>query len=161
LLHSGSRVRMCMVHLPAVNTPQFEWCKTTMDRRPMPVPPIYQPEVAAKSIVVAALNGRRSKVLGSWNKLLVVAGQLSPALANQFAARGAWEAQLTDQPVQPDRPANLRRPVDAENDFGAHGAFDAQAGGFLDRHYLRTIPKTARTFAAAAAATIREKARRT
>ena len=73
LLHEGSHVRLSMVHLPAVNTPQFDWCQTTMDRHPQPVPPIYQPEIPAKFIVQAALDGRRSKVIGSWNKLLVAA----------------------------------------------------------------------------------------
>ena len=85
-----------MVHLPAVNTPQFDWCQTTMDRHPQPVPPIYQPEIAAKFIVQAALDGRRSKVIGSWNKLLVAAGQIAPGVGNHYAALGAWESQLAD-----------------------------------------------------------------
>ncbi|HLI01109.1 MAG TPA: SDR family oxidoreductase, partial [Acidimicrobiales bacterium] len=68
LLHEGSHVNISMVHLPAVNTPQFEWCQTTLDRHPQPVPPIYQPEIPARAIVDAALDGRRSKIVGSWNK---------------------------------------------------------------------------------------------
>src|SRR3954470_20444913 len=104
LIHEGSHVRLSMVHLPAVNTPQFDWCETNLPNHPQPVPPIYQPEVAAAAIVAAALDGRRSKVLGSWNKLLVAAGQVAPGFANHFAARGAWETQLTDQPLSPERP---------------------------------------------------------
>ena len=78
LLHDGSHVRMSMVHLPAVNTPQFNWCHTTMDRHPQPVPPIYQPEVPAHFIVQSALDGRRSRIVGSWNRMLVAAGVVAP-----------------------------------------------------------------------------------
>jgi short-subunit dehydrogenase len=78
LLHEGSNVQMGMVYLPTVNTPQFEWCKTTMRHHPQPVPPIYHPELIAKFILEAALTGRRSKIIGSWNKLLLLAGRLFP-----------------------------------------------------------------------------------
>ena len=157
LLHDGSKVRLSMVHLPAVNTPQFNWCHTTLDRHPQPVPPIYEPEVPAAFIVQVALDGRRSKIVGSWNKMLVAAGQVAPGFGNHFAALGAWSTQLTDQPIDPDRPANLCRPLDDEIDAGAHGDFDGRAGGFLDPSFLRTIPRTGRTLIAAAAATIRDR----
>ncbi len=160
LLHQGSGVRLCMVHLPAVNTPQFGWCATTLDRHPRPVPPIYQPEVAARRIVAVALDGRRSSVLGSWNKALVAAGSVLPGFGNQFAALGAWDSQLTDLPVGSGRRANLRRPVDDRRDRGARGIFDDQAGGFADPAFLRTLPGTARTLARAAARTLAEKRRR-
>ncbi len=157
LLHQKSSVRLSMVHLPAVNTPQFDWCQTTMDRHPQPVPPIYQPEIPARFILEAALDGRREKVLGAWNKVLVVAGRLAPGLGNQFAAIGAWETQLTDQPVSPDRPTNLWHPVDSDSDHGAHGIFDAKAGGTLDPSFLKSLPQTGATFKKALAATLREK----
>ncbi|HEY6538375.1 MAG TPA: SDR family oxidoreductase [Candidatus Dormibacteraeota bacterium] len=157
LLHEGSRVRLSMVHLPAVNTPQFDWCETTMADQPQPVPPIYQPEVPARFIVDAALDGRRSKVVGSWNKMLVAVGQLFPGLGNQYAALGAWESQLTSTPVSPDRPVNLFDPVDAKRDFGAHGAFDDRAGGFWDPSFLRSLPKTMGLFARALGRTGMEK----
>ncbi|HET9076748.1 MAG TPA: SDR family oxidoreductase [Acidimicrobiales bacterium] len=157
LLHEGSHVRMSMVHLPAVNTPQFNWCETTLDRHPQPVPPIYQPEVCAKFILAAALDGRRDKIIGSWNKLLVMAGRLFPGLGNQYAAIGAWDTQLTDQKVSPDRPVNLFHPVDSGDDAGAHGIFDQKAGGFLDPSFLKTLPTTARTFATALSRTVQEK----
>ena len=160
LLHAGSHVRLSMVHLPAVNTPQFDWCKTTMDHHPQPVPPIYQPEVPAKYIVRVALDGRRSKVVGSWNKMLVLAGRLFPGLGNHYAALGAWDTQLTDQPISPDRPVNLREPVDVDNDAGAHGIFDARAGGALDPSFLKSLPDTGRTFVAAAMAEARDRSRR-
>ena len=160
LLHEGSNVRMSMVHLPAVNTPQFDWCHTTLDRHPQPVPPIYQPEIPAKFIVRVAMDGRRSKVIGAWNKLLVAAGQVAPGLGNHYAALGAWESQLTDEEVRPDRADNLRSPADADCDAGAHGMFDDKAGGFLDPSFLRTLPAAGRTFASAALAAGRDRARR-
>jgi NAD(P)-dependent dehydrogenase (short-subunit alcohol dehydrogenase family) len=157
LLHEGSHVRMSMVHLPAVNTPQFDWCQTSMDRHPQPVPPIYQPEIPAKYILAAALDGRRAKVVGSWNKMLVAAGSVFPGLGNQYAALGAWDSQLTSQPVDRDRPVNLYGPVDAEADAGAHGSFDNKAGGFMDPSFLRTLPHTAKLFATALTRTVAEK----
>jgi NAD(P)-dependent dehydrogenase (short-subunit alcohol dehydrogenase family) len=159
LIHEGSSVRMAMVHLPAVNTPQFDWCETTLDRHPQPVPPIYEPEVCARAIVATALDGRRSKVIGSWNKALVVAASLAPGFGNQYAALGAWETQLTDQPISPDRPVNLHQPVDVSTDHGAHGQFDDKAGGFLDPSFLKSLPSTARTFSTALGRTAAEKAR--
>jgi NAD(P)-dependent dehydrogenase (short-subunit alcohol dehydrogenase family) len=157
LIHEGSHIRLSMVHLPAVNTPQFDWCETTLDRHPQPVPPIYQPEIPAKFILAAALNGRPTKVVGSWNKILVVAGRLFPGLGNQYAALGAWDTQLTDEAIGPDRPDNLYKPADNEVDRGAHGIFDDKAGGFFDPSFVRSLPKTARTFAVAFGRTAREK----
>jgi len=160
LLHEGSNVRMSMVYLPAVNTPQFDWCKTTMSHHPQPVPPIYQPELIAKFILEAAQTGRREKVIGSWNKLLVLAGRMFPGLGNQYASRGAWGTQLTSEPVAPDRPVNLYQPADSDRDHGAHGQFDHMAGGFLDPSYLKSLPTTARTFVTALARDIAGKRRR-
>jgi short-subunit dehydrogenase len=149
LLHDKSHVRLSMVHLPAVNTPQFDWCQTTMDRHPQPVPPIYQPEIAAKLIVQAAVDGRRSKIIGSWNKLLVAFGQIVPGIGNHYAALGAWESQLADMSLGADRPDNLFHSADEASDAGSHGIFDQQAGGFLDPSFLKTLPRAGRTFLAA------------
>ncbi|HEX5267011.1 MAG TPA: SDR family oxidoreductase [Acidimicrobiales bacterium] len=160
LIHRGSNVRMSMVHLPAVNTPQFNWCRSVFDRHPQPVPPIYQPEVPAKFIVEAALDGRRAKIVGSWNKLLVGASKVMPGVGNQFAAIGAWDAQLTDLPVDPGRRGNLWDAGDDSGDEGAHGIFDDQASGFRDPSFLRTLPDTGRKFGIALARTAREKAAR-
>ena len=160
LLHEGSSVRMSMVYLPAVNTPQFDWCKTTLRHHPQPVPPIYQPELIAKFILEAALTGRREKVIGSWNKLLVLAGRLFPGLGNQYAAIGAWDTQLTSESLSPDRPVNLYEPADADTDHGAHGSFDGKAGGFLDPSFLRSLPATAQKFVIALGRDIKGKRRR-
>ncbi|MGH2874137.1 MAG: SDR family oxidoreductase [Solirubrobacteraceae bacterium] len=159
LIHEGSKVRMSMVHLPAVNTPQFDWCQTVFDEHPQPAPPIYQPEIPAKFIVEVALDGRRDKVVGSWNKLLVAVARAFPGLANQYAAIGAWESQLTDQRISPDRPSNLHAPRDVEVDHGSHGEFDHDANGFLTPSFLRTLPQTAATFGKAVARTIEDKRR--
>jgi short-subunit dehydrogenase len=149
LMEEGSNIRVAMVHLPAVNTPQFDWCQTDQDRQPQPVPPIYQPEVAAEFIVRAALDGRRSKVLGSWNKLVVAAASLAPGVGNQFAAITGASSQLTDQPVKPDRPSNLKTPADDEADYGAHGQFDDRAAGATHPTFVRSVPHTAAQFARA------------
>jgi len=112
--------------------------------------------VPAERIVRVALDGRRSTVLGSWNKLLVAAGQIAPGIGNHYAALGAWDSQLTDRPIGPDRPDNLRRPADDPVDNGAQGIFDRQAGGFLDPSFLRSLPATARTFVTAIVAAARD-----
>ena len=157
LLHDGSNVRLHMVHLPAVNTPQFDWCATSLPQHPQPVAPIYQPERAARSIAAAALGERPVRVLGSWNKLLVVLGRLFPNLANRYAALGAWQTQLEAEAVSPDRPVNLYLPADGEYDWGAHGGFDDRAGGFTDPSFLRSLPSTMGTFLHALVATAAEK----
>jgi NAD(P)-dependent dehydrogenase (short-subunit alcohol dehydrogenase family) len=154
LLEEGSHVRLKMVHLPAVNTPQFDWCRTDLPRHPQPVPPIYQPETAARYIVKTALGSRTAKVVGSWNKLIVAAAAVAPGFANRFAAISGTASQLTDEPVKPDRPSNLFKPADVDRDFGAHGQFDDRAGGVLDRSFLRSLPHTCRQFLQAAGGTL-------
>jgi short-subunit dehydrogenase len=143
LIHEGSNIRIVMVHLPAVNTPQFGWCRTVFDRHPQPVAPIYQPELVAERIVGAALEPRKDAVVGSWNKVLVVAGRLFPRFANQYAALAAWESQLSDEPIDPDRRANLYDPLDEAKDAGPHGIFDSRANGVLDPSFLTSLPDTA------------------
>ncbi len=147
LIHRGSNVALSMVHLPGVNTTQFNWCKTVFSRHPQPVPPIYQPEVPARLIVETALDGRRSKVVGSWNKLLVAAAKLAPGLANQYAAIAAWDTQLSDTPLRPGRTANLWQAADADEDGGSHGIFDDRAGGVLDARFLESLPQSAKDLA--------------
>jgi NAD(P)-dependent dehydrogenase (short-subunit alcohol dehydrogenase family) len=156
LLHERSHVRLSMVHLPAVNTPQFDWCETSLDRHPQPVPPIYQPEIPAKYIVQAALDGRRAKIVGSWNKMLVLMDSLFPGLGNHYAAIGAWDTQLTELPVAATRISNLEHAGDGGADAGAHGIFDDKAGGVLDPSFLRTLPSTAVTFVRAMGRTVKD-----
>lgn len=157
LAHEGSRVRMSMRHLPAVNTPQFGWCKTTLDRHSQPVPPIHQPEIPARRSVETALDARPQQAVGSWNRMLVLAGRLFPNLGNQYAALGARGTEPTGRPIPADRPANLYHPVDEDRDRGAHGVLDDRAGGALSPSLVASLPATARTFVSALARTVSEK----
>jgi NAD(P)-dependent dehydrogenase (short-subunit alcohol dehydrogenase family) len=160
LIHEHSTIRLSMVQLPAVTTPQFDWCHSTLSRHPQPVPPIYQPEVPARVIVRTALDGRRARVVGGWNRLLVLAGSWWPGVGNQYAARAAWESQLTDRPIRRDRPDNLWHPADAEVDAGARGIFDDRAHGMLEPSFVASLPGAATTFVRSVAAAARERARR-
>ncbi len=149
-----------MVHLPAVNTPQFDWCETTLDRHPQPVPPIYQPEIPARHIVDVALTGRRSKIVGSWNKLLGGAGSVLPGSVTSSPDSRPGTANSATSRSRPDRPVNLHRPADDATARGAHGAFDDRSGGFWDPRFLCTLPATLATFVRAAGRATREKTRR-
>jgi NAD(P)-dependent dehydrogenase (short-subunit alcohol dehydrogenase family) len=160
LIHRGSNVRLSMVHLPGVNTTQFNWCKSVFSKHPQPVPPIYQPEVPAKYIVDVALDGRRSKVVGAWNKVVVAAGKIMPGIGNQYAAIGAWDAQLSEQDADPGRPSNLWEPVDAGSDHGSHGIFDDEAGGSTDPHFLESMPQNLKNLALSVAGRTREQTER-
>jgi NAD(P)-dependent dehydrogenase (short-subunit alcohol dehydrogenase family) len=125
LMHEGSRVHVTMVQLPALNTPQFEWSRIRFSRQPQPVPPIYQPEVAARAIVFAARARRREVWVGGANAVLMFANKLAPAVGDWYLARTGYDSQFTDEPVDPHRPDNLERPL--SGDHGAHGLFDARA----------------------------------
>jgi NAD(P)-dependent dehydrogenase (short-subunit alcohol dehydrogenase family) len=125
LMHEGSRVRLAMVHLPGLNTPQFSHCRTRMPRHPRPVPPVFQPEVAARAIVWAADHPRRELWVGAANVVTIAAQRLVPGLLDRYLARTNVDAQQTDQPVPHDRPDNLF--ASSEQDEGAHGIFDDQA----------------------------------
>ena len=158
LIDEGSNVTISLVHLPAVNTPQFAWCKSKMPKEPMPVPPIYQPELAARIIVDVALDGRRSRIIGVWNRALVAAAQTVPAVVARFAARTGVQSQQTDRPTRPDRPSDLYAPVDDERDFGARGAFDAQARGMRDPGFLKSLPETVLVIGRSASSAVGERA---
>ncbi len=127
LLHDGSHVQVTMVQLPALNTPQFDWVKSRLPYRGQPVPPIFQPEVAADAIVWAASAGRREIYVGAPTVIAIVGNKLLPGLGDAYLARTGVEAQQTDEPERPDRPHNLWEPVDDDRDFGAHGRFDGRA----------------------------------
>jgi short-subunit dehydrogenase len=156
LLHEGSRVTVSLVHLPAVNTPQFEWCRSKMPKEPKPVPPVYEPEVAARAIVESARDGKRSRIVGSWNTALVGAAAFAPAVVAQYAARTAVDSQQTDRPAPSDRSSNLCEPVDRDHDAGAHGEFGDHANGVRDLSFLRTLPRTVVDLAQSARAAVRD-----
>jgi NAD(P)-dependent dehydrogenase (short-subunit alcohol dehydrogenase family) len=128
LLHEGSRIRLTEVHLPAVNTPQFEWTMSRLPHRAQPVPPIFQPEVPARVIYWAAHHERRELFAGWPTAKAVLGDKLVPSYADQRLARIGYDSQQTDEPENPSRPHNLWQPV--PGDFAAHGRFDARARGF-------------------------------
>lgn len=140
LMHEKSRVRVTMVQLSAFNTPQFQWGRTRLPRRPQPVPPIYQPEVAAEGIHHAALHHRRELWVG-WPAVKAIIGNgLVPRLADRILARRGYSGQMDAQPVPHDRPDNLFEPVD--RDFGTHGRFDDRAHGFSPQLWANMHRKT-------------------
>ena len=125
LLRDRSRIRLTMVQLSAFNTPQFDWGRSHMPRRAQPVPPIFQPEVAADAIVWAAKVARREVWIGFPAVRTILAQFLAPAPLDRMLARMGYEGQMTDEPLPPDHVDNLFRPVG--RDHGAHGRFDARA----------------------------------
>jgi NAD(P)-dependent dehydrogenase (short-subunit alcohol dehydrogenase family) len=126
LLHRHSGVHITIAQMPAVNTPQFSWVRSRLPRHPQPVPPIYQPEVAARGILYAADHPKRKQYyIGASTQATVWANRLAPALLDRYLARTGFDAQQTDKPAE-RRPDNLFSPADAPPgaDYGAHGEFD-------------------------------------
>ena len=136
LMHDGSNVRITMVQLPALNTPQFTWSRAKMPRAPQPVPPIFQPEVAARAIVWAAGHPQRELMVG-WPTIKAILGNaVAPGLADRYLARHGYDAQQTDRPIEPGRTDNLFEPVAGAQ--GAHGPFDEQARAHSLELWART-----------------------
>jgi NAD(P)-dependent dehydrogenase (short-subunit alcohol dehydrogenase family) len=126
LLHEKSNVHVTMVQMPAVNTPQFSWVLSRLPRHPQPVPPIYQPETVATNVLYAADHPRRREYwVGSSTALTLAANALAPGLLDRYLGRTGFDSQQTDQPHDPDAPANLFEAADGQDgrDFGMHGAF--------------------------------------
>jgi NAD(P)-dependent dehydrogenase (short-subunit alcohol dehydrogenase family) len=125
LIHDGSNVRLTMVQLAAMNTPQFRWVKSRLPRKPQPVPPIFQPEVAARAIVWAAHHDRREVWVG-WPTVKAIAGnKVAPGYADRYLAKNGYESQQYDGLDDPHRANNLWEPL--SGDHGAHGDFDDRA----------------------------------
>jgi NAD(P)-dependent dehydrogenase (short-subunit alcohol dehydrogenase family) len=127
LLHDGSRVRVVMVQMPALNTPQFAWVKSRLPRKAQPVPPIFQPEVAARAVVWAAEHADREIWVGGSTVQAIVANAIVPRLADAYLARYGFEAQQANGAPAPDRRDNLWAPADDADDYGAHGDFSDRA----------------------------------
>jgi NAD(P)-dependent dehydrogenase (short-subunit alcohol dehydrogenase family) len=131
LLHERSGVHVTMVQLPAVNTPQFSWVRSKLGRHPQPVPPIYQPEVAARAIVFAADHPQRREYwVGSTTAATLLANAVAPGLLDRYLARTGFQSQQTDAPPPArERDGNLREPLDDADgaDYTAHGEFDDKA----------------------------------
>jgi short-subunit dehydrogenase len=128
LLHDCPGVRVTMVQLPALNTPQFSWVRTRLPRHPQPVPPIFQPEVAARAILWAAEHAPRELNVGAPTLATRAANAIAPGLLDRYLARKGYPAQQTGQPVDLAQwRDNVDKPVDDERDHGSRGEFDAEA----------------------------------
>jgi len=125
LEHEGSNVKVTMVQMPGLNTPQFGWVRTSLRRQPRPVPPVFQPEVAADAILRAADRPRRERWVGAMTAAVIIGNRLAPALADRYLARTNVEGQQTGDPIDPDRPDYVFEPL--PGDRGAHGLFDSEA----------------------------------
>jgi len=147
LIHEGSAIGLVMVHLPAINTPQFDWALNKTGRRTQPVPPIFQPEVAARAIHFAAMHPERREVwVGGSTVKAIIANKLAPGLLDRYLAYAGYSGQLTDEAQPRDAPVNLFTTVEA--DVAAHGRFDEVATGYSGEMMVSTH----RSFAALAAA---------
>jgi NAD(P)-dependent dehydrogenase (short-subunit alcohol dehydrogenase family) len=157
LRHRGSKVHVTMVQLPGMNTPQFDHCLSKMPRHPMPVPPIYQPEVAARAIYWAAHHRRRELYVGFPTVYTIIGNKLAPWLGDRYLAKTAVDGQQTEERFDGSAAANLFEPVDGDHDEGAHGIFDDKAHrrseqAWLSRHRLGSRLAAAAVAGGAAAA---------
>jgi NAD(P)-dependent dehydrogenase (short-subunit alcohol dehydrogenase family) len=125
LIHDESRVRVTMVQMPALNTPQFSWVKSRLPRKPQPVPPIYQPEVGAAAVLFAAREERREMYVGYPTVQAIMGDKIAPGLADRYLARYGYDSQQTAEPVEENRRDNLWEPL--PGDHGAHGDFDERS----------------------------------
>ncbi len=125
LIHEGSKVGISMVELPGLNTPQFDHCRTRLPKQPQPVPPIYEPEVAAEGIAWVAQNEERELFVGAPTWKTILGNKFAPRIVDVYLAKTAYGGQQADEPVNGDRPDNLFEPI--ERDEGAHGRFDERS----------------------------------
>jgi NAD(P)-dependent dehydrogenase (short-subunit alcohol dehydrogenase family) len=125
LIHDRSGVHVTVVHMPAINTPQFSWCKSNMPRKAQPVPPIFQPEVCADAVYWAAHERHREVFVGWPTVKAIWAQRLVPGLADHLAASMAWDGQMYDGQADANRPIDLYEPVPGHQ--SAHGEFDSRA----------------------------------
>ena len=157
LVATDSNVSLSEVHLPAVNTTQFDWCLNKLDRRPEPVDPIYSPDSAARAVVDTVEDGRWTRVFGVWNRAIVIAARVVPGVAARFGSMSAVEGQQGEEPADPDRPNNLWDPVDVDQDHGAAGRFGDRSQGMLTPSFLASVPATFCQLAAAVVGAVRRR----
>lgn len=125
LMHEGIGIHLTILEMPGVNTPQFEWCKTTLRRHPKPMGPYYQPEVAARAIYWAAHARRPELYVGAPSVMTILAEKFVPRLLDRYLARTGFKGQHTGEAIAPDRPSNLWQPVPGP--WEARGAYSADA----------------------------------
>jgi NAD(P)-dependent dehydrogenase (short-subunit alcohol dehydrogenase family) len=136
LIHDKSEVRVTMIQMPALNTPQFGWVKSRLPRKAQPVAPIYQPEIAAEAIVYASHHPRREIYVGLPTIKAIIGNKLFPGLLDHYLARTGYDAQQYNGPEDRDRPHNLWQPL--PGDHGAHGEFDSRAQRFSPQLWTTT-----------------------
>ena len=159
LMHDRRKIHITMVQLPAMNTPQFSVVRSRLSRRAQPVPPIYQPEVAARAIVWAALHPRRHESwVGGTTAATILANDVAPGLLDRYLALTGVKGQQTDEPEDPVRPYNLWEPV--PGDHGAHGDFDDRAHAHSAEAFMSMRKRALAALAAAAGAAGVVRARR-
>ena len=127
LIHDRSRVTVTVVHMPALNTPQFGWVKSRLPHKAQPVPPIFEPEVGAQAVYWAAHHDRGEIYVGGSTVEAILGNKIAPRLLDHYLGRTGYASQQTPEPEDPARPDNLWQPVDDDRDFGSHGNFDTNA----------------------------------
>jgi short-subunit dehydrogenase len=146
IIHDGLGIQLTMIQLPAVNTPQFDWALNKTKKMAQPVPPIYEPEVAARAIYFGATNPRREVWVGYPTVRAIVANSFIPGLLDRFLAQKGYTGQLTNKALPNDAPSNLFHPVPGH--ATSHGRFDDRARStswemFTDRHRNAAVIGTA------------------
>ncbi|CAN5663132.1 hypothetical protein BH09ACT8_BH09ACT8_15040 [soil metagenome] len=155
LLHDHSDVHITVAQMPALNTPQFSWVLSRLPKQPQPVPPIYQPEIAARAVLFAADHPNRKQYwVGASTAATTIGQRIAPALLDRYLAKSGYASQQTKDTASPDRPSNLWEPVDGEagSDHGAHGTFDRRSLGVSPQMWTSQHPRATSVAAAGAAA---------
>ncbi|MBW3562734.1 MAG: SDR family oxidoreductase [Actinobacteria bacterium] len=127
LMHEDSDIHLSVVQMPALNTPQFQWGRSKLDKNPQPVPPIFQPEVAARAVYFAAHSDRPEIYVGGSTVQTILGNKVASNLVARYLAWQGVESQKTDEDTRPDRPDNLFEPADQDEDYGTHGPFGDRA----------------------------------
>jgi NAD(P)-dependent dehydrogenase (short-subunit alcohol dehydrogenase family) len=130
LIHDSSSIGLTIVHMPALNTPQFNWVKSRLRNKAQPVPPIFEPEVGARAVFWAAHHDRAKVFVGGSTVEAIVGNKIAPRLLDKYLARTGYKAQQTSEFEDPDRRSNLWISMDADQDHGAHGRFSGRSRDF-------------------------------
>ncbi len=138
LIHEGSNIKTCMVQLPAMNTTQFGFVKSRLPNKPQPMGTIYQPEIAARTIVYASAHNRREIFVGGSTLKAIIGNKIAPEYADKVLAKNGYSGQMTNQPENPDRKDNLWEPI--PGDHGAHGPFTKKSLKFSPQVWATTHP---------------------
>jgi NAD(P)-dependent dehydrogenase (short-subunit alcohol dehydrogenase family) len=152
LMHEHSNIHITVVQMPALNTPQFSWVRSRLPRHPQPVPPIYQPEIAARAVVFAADHPKRKQFwVGASTAATILGQRMAPALLDRYLAKTGYQSQQTDEPVTHEQLGNLFTPRDDDHgdDHGAHGVFDDRATSRSPQQWLAQHAGTISLVAAA------------